>query len=136
DEKIDSGNGNPKETKDENPNPEGSSTGKFFVNAWESSPRWWPEIFLISCVIGVLIDPLFLYIPVINENNKCLRRDDKMEIIALVLRSITDFAYVMHIMVRLQSATKIAKALSTSILMGLPWSYLLLDILAILPIPQ
>ncbi|KAL5568128.1 hypothetical protein UlMin_024703 [Ulmus minor] len=134
---LDSGNSNAKETRDENPKAEGSNTGKFFLNAWEmSSPRWWPEIFLISCVIGVLIDPLFLYIPVIDDDNKCLRRNETMKEIALVLRSITDFIYILHIIVRLQSASKLAKALRTSILKGLPWSYLLIDILAILPIPQ
>ncbi|KAL5568102.1 hypothetical protein UlMin_024677, partial [Ulmus minor] len=91
------------------------------------SSRRWPEVFLISCVIGVLIDPLFLYIPVIDETDKCLRRNETMKVIALVLRSITDFAYVAHIIVRLQSALKRE---------GFPLSDLLIDILAILPIPQ
>ncbi|KAL5555187.1 hypothetical protein UlMin_037423 [Ulmus minor] len=115
---------------------QGSMIGKNVLNPWESSPRLWSKIFIVSCVIGVLIDPLFLYIPIINEGKKCLRRDETMKNLALVLRSITDFAYIWHIFVRLQSALKMAKKLDLSILTGLPWSYLLIDILAILPIPQ
>ena len=62
------------------------------LNPWESSPQLWSKIFIVSCIIGVLTDPLFLYIPIINEEEKCLRRDKTMKNLALVFRSITDFA--------------------------------------------
>ncbi|KAL5568105.1 hypothetical protein UlMin_024680 [Ulmus minor] len=136
DENLESGNSNQKKTKDESRKPENSIIVKKFLNAWESSPRGWQVIFLISCVIGVLIDPLFLYIPIINEDHKCLRRDEKMKNIALILRSTTDFFYILHIIVQLQSALKMAKQLKSSLWKGFPWWYLLTDILAILPLPQ
>ncbi|KAL5568235.1 hypothetical protein UlMin_024810 [Ulmus minor] len=121
------------ETKLDNQKPQGI---KYLPNPWESSPGMWDKIFLISCVIGVLIDPLFLYIPVINEDNKCLRRDETMKILAIFIRSITDFAYILQMAVRLGSASKMAKKLHSSKWTRLPWSYLLIDILAILPLPQ
>ncbi|KAL5568093.1 hypothetical protein UlMin_024668 [Ulmus minor] len=123
DENLESGNSNQKETKDENQKPENSNIVKKILNAWESSPRGWHVIFLISCVIGVLIDPF-------------ASRDETMKNIALILRSTTDFAYILHIIVRLQSASKMAQQLKLSLWKGFPWWYLLTDILAILPLPQ
>lgn len=106
------------------------------LNPWGSYPEFWNKIFLASCVIGVTIDPLFLYIPIINEEKKCLAMDENIKFMALLLRSVTDFAYVFHIIFRLRNASAMARELGLSIYTGLPWSYLLIDILAILPIPQ
>ncbi|KAF4380223.1 hypothetical protein F8388_024516 [Cannabis sativa] len=100
------------------------------------SSKNWSKIFLASCVIGVSIDPLFLYIPIVRDEGKCLDTDNNMKIIALVLRSLTDFAYVLHIIFRLKDALTISKQHGQSIFHGLPWPYLLIDVLAILPIPQ
>ncbi|KAM6555389.1 hypothetical protein CsatB_002408 [Cannabis sativa] len=100
------------------------------------SSKKWSKIFLASCVIGVSIDPLFLYIPIVRDEGKCLDTDNNMKIIALVLRSLTDFAYVLHIIFRLKDALTISMQLGQSIFHGLPWPYLLIDVLAILPIPQ
>ncbi|EXB40710.1 hypothetical protein L484_007293 [Morus notabilis] len=99
-------------------------------NPW--SP--WSKIFLISCVIGVAIDPFFLYIPILDEDKKCVKMDEKMKTFALFVRTATDMAYVLHFTVRIGSAFAMAK--DSSIFDVLPWSYLLIDILAILPIPQ
>ncbi|KAL5568101.1 hypothetical protein UlMin_024676 [Ulmus minor] len=121
---------------DENRKPGDSNIVKKILNAWESSPRGWHVIFLISCVIGVLSDPLFLYIPIINEDDKCLRRDEKLKNIALILRSTSDFFYILHIIARLLSALKMAKQLKSSLRKGFPWWYFLSVILAILPLPQ
>ncbi|PON97036.1 Ion transport domain containing protein [Trema orientale] len=106
------------------------------LNPWASYPRLWNKIFLVSCVIGLTIDPLFLYIPIINDDKKCLEMDYHMKNVALVLRSLTDFAYVLHLIFRLRSALVMSKELGISIFTGLPWSYLLIDVLAILPLPQ
>ncbi|XP_062119872.1 cyclic nucleotide-gated ion channel 1-like [Humulus lupulus] len=105
-------------------------------NPWATYSRLWNKIFLASCVVGVSIDPLFLYIPIVNDDKKCLDRDYKMEIISLVLRSLTDFSYVLHIVFRLQSALNTSKELHQSIFTKFPWYYLLIDVLAILPLPQ
>ncbi|XP_062119873.1 putative cyclic nucleotide-gated ion channel 13 [Humulus lupulus] len=106
------------------------------LDPWAASPRAWNKIFLASCVIGVIIDPLFLYIPIVNDENKCLDKDNNMMVIALLLRSVTDFSYVLHIIFRLQIALAMSKEFGLSIFTGFPWSYLLIDVLAILPLPQ
>ena len=50
----------------------------------------WRIIFGVSCVIAVVLDPLFFYVPVINEDKKCIGMDKKLGAISLILRSVTD----------------------------------------------
>ncbi len=53
----------------------------------------WNKIFVLACVLAVSLDPLLFYVPVIDDDNKCLDKDRKMEITAGVLRSFTDIFY-------------------------------------------
>lgn len=99
-------------------------------------PRMWRRIFLASCVIGVAIDPLFLFIPVINEEKKCLTMDGNMKKVALFLRTATDLIYFLHLIVRYVSASTTANKFSLSMRTGFPWLNLLINILAIIPLPQ
>ncbi|XP_062119880.1 cyclic nucleotide-gated ion channel 1-like isoform X2 [Humulus lupulus] len=110
---------------------------KEILNPWTAYySRQWNTIFLASCVIGVFIDPFFLYIPIVNDDQKCLTQDFELLIVSLVLRSVTDFSYVLHIIFRLKTALAMSKKLDKSIFTGLPWPYLLLNVLAFLPLPQ
>lgn len=106
----------------------------------------WNKIFVISCIIALSLDPLFFYIPVINDVKKCLMLDKKLETTACVLRSFTDIFYIVHIIfqfrtgfiapssrvfgrgVLVEDASAIAKRYVLS--------YFLIDILAVLPLPQ
>ncbi|XP_074291717.1 cyclic nucleotide-gated ion channel 1 [Silene latifolia] len=106
----------------------------------------WNKIFIISCVIAVWIDPLFFYIPVVDHKKKCLGLDHKLQAAASVLRSFTDIFYLLHIIfqfrtgyiapssrvfgrgVLVEDAKEIAKRYLCS--------YFLIDILAVLPLPQ
>lgn len=106
----------------------------------------WNKIFVLSCVIAVSLDPLFFYVPVIDDEKKCLSLDNKMEITASVLRSFTDIFYIIHIIfqfrtgfiapssrvfgrgVLVEDTCAIAKRYLSS--------YFLIDILAVLPLPQ
>lgn len=106
----------------------------------------WNKIFVLSCVIAVSIDPLFFYIPVIDDNKKCLDMDKKLEIISSVLRSFTDVFYVLHIIFQFRTGfiapssrvfgrgvlVEDAKAIAKRYLS----SYFWIDILAVLPLPQ
>jgi cyclic nucleotide gated channel len=109
----------------------------------------WHAIFLVSCVIAVLyVDPLFLYLPVINQDHKCLFLDKRLIIIAICFRSIFDLIYVAYIILGFRCAYKDEEVSRISgrtvfvtdawkIIKGYLWSYnFLVDILAILPIPQ
>ncbi|KAB1205052.1 Cyclic nucleotide-gated ion channel 1 [Morella rubra] len=108
--------------------------------------KTWHEILLVSCVLAVFVDPFFFYLPRINDDNKCIVLDKRLEVAAICFRSITDMIYVVNIVLQFLCPYKIKdphdigrtrihtkpqeirkKYLST---------YFVVDILAILPIPQ
>ncbi|KAJ0034110.1 hypothetical protein Pint_26068 [Pistacia integerrima] len=97
-------------------------------------------ICLSLCVIASLLDPLFFYIPVINDLKKCIGLDKTLGITASVLRSVFDFFYIIYII-------RMPRNLFA------PWSncggdnsqknarkrflcFFLVELLAILPLPQ
>ncbi|KAB2604505.1 cyclic nucleotide-gated ion channel 1-like [Pyrus ussuriensis x Pyrus communis] len=59
--------------------------------------RMWNSIFVISCAFAVSLDPLFFYVVNFKEDKKCLHTDEKLEIVALVLRSLTDVIFFVHL---------------------------------------
>ncbi|XP_008357571.1 cyclic nucleotide-gated ion channel 1-like isoform X2 [Malus domestica] len=118
--------------------------------------NYWKKIFVASCLCGVLVDPLFLYVPLIKDDVKCLILDQKLKIAAVILRSVTDLFYILDIIFRIygsENYSDFIKQLLTP--RKLPRSRLirrscvptiakaiwgsndiLIDILAILPLPQ
>lgn len=88
----------------------------------------------MSCVLAVLLDPLFLYIPFLNNDMKCIGLDKNLKIAAVVLRSFTDLIYIVEIIFQIY---KLKKCSINSVTAKDIWeSYILVDILAVLPIPQ
>ncbi|GAY45703.1 hypothetical protein CUMW_091360 [Citrus unshiu] len=108
--------------------------------------QWWNKIFVLSCVIALSIDPLFFYMPVIDGKRKCLGLDKTLEITACVLRSFIDTFYILRIIFQFRTgfiarSSRVfgrgelvddPKAIAKRYLM----SYFIVDILAILPLPQ
>ncbi|KAM5555593.1 cyclic nucleotide-gated ion channel 1-like [Rosa sericea] len=98
----------------------------------------WNLKFLILFVIGLMIDPLFLYLPFINDGKKCIGFDKKMGSGTTVLRSLTDLTLIVYSVWRfwrrkdfLKSFSKKEKKEKDSFKL-----YLIINILAVLPIPQ
>lgn len=58
--------------------------------------RTWGWRLAVSC-IALSLDALFFYIPFIDEKNKCIGMDRTLRDIALVLRSLIDLAFALHI---------------------------------------
>lgn len=85
------------------------------------------EYFVYSSFISMLLDPLFLYIPLIKEDSKCLILDKKLMIASLILRLVTDLRYVVKIGYTInkwwQGSTDEKICITT-------------NVVAILPIPQ
>ncbi|KAL6138723.1 hypothetical protein ACLB2K_064002 [Fragaria x ananassa] len=81
-----------------------------------------------ASIIHMLLDPLFLYVPLINEDIKCVMVDNRLKIAALVLRSVSDLRYQVRIIVRtkqdgkrdFQSLKKIAKSTAVDTVSHLP----------------
>lgn len=99
-------------------------------------------ICLIFCVTAIFLDPLFFYIPVTNDDNKCLRLDKKLGIAASVLRSVFDVFYTIYIIFKLRSDVFASCSLiykeenSKKIARTHLMHFFLIDLLAILPLPQ
>ncbi|KAK2654139.1 hypothetical protein Ddye_013995 [Dipteronia dyeriana] len=106
----------------------------------------WNKIFVLSCLIAVSLDPLFFYVPMIDGDRKCLTLDKKMETTASVLRSFTDIFYIIHIIFQFRTGfiAPFSRVFGRGVLVEDTWliakkyltSYFLIDILAVLPLPQ
>ncbi|RXI08034.1 hypothetical protein DVH24_014600 [Malus domestica] len=117
-------------------------------------------IFVIACMVAISIDPLFLYIPIIDGESKCLGVDKKLRIITLLFRSLIDIIYIVHITYQIRQAIKSAlpedqshpneQTLTSSTWKSkffdlferrdktfeFSWTSIIIDVLAVLPIPQ
>ena len=106
----------------------------------------WNKIFALVCVVGVSLDPLFIYVPIINQKDMCLTMDNTLGTTAIVLRLFTDLIYIGNIVHNVAKASKVLKEKgewkSDKVLRNAleiwkySWLVLLVDFLAILPIPQ
>ncbi|PQQ04257.1 hypothetical protein Pyn_24843 [Prunus yedoensis var. nudiflora] len=108
----------------------------------------WNQIFVISCVIAVSLDPLFFYIPFIDEDHKCLGMDTNLRVVALVLRSLLDITFIVHIICQIRQAFKTVnsklqttrnsgwESKAKAVARNFSWRSVVTDVLALLPIPQ
>lgn len=106
----------------------------------------WNKIFVLSCVIAVSLDPLFFYIPIVNDGSKCLDWDRRLELTASILRFFTDLFYLIHIIFQFRTGfiAPISRVFGRGVLVEDSWeiakrylsSYFIIDILAVLPLPQ
>ncbi|XP_061995825.1 cyclic nucleotide-gated ion channel 1-like [Rosa rugosa] len=107
--------------------PGGSSETKPFMDVRNMITKILEEVpdmtFLLLFVIGLMIDPLFLYLPFINDKKKCIGFDEKMGFATTFLRSLVDLTSVVYSVWRFQKK-------------NLSKSHLIINILAVLPIPQ
>ena len=106
----------------------------------------WNKIFVLSCVIAVALDPLFFYIPVIDDKDKCLDLDETLTIIVCVLRSLFDAFYALHIIFQFRTGfiAPSSRVFGRGEIINDPVAiakrylstYFFIDILSILPLPQ
>lgn len=124
----------------------GLGSGKKTLNPQGKFLQKWNKIFVLSCVIAVSVDPLFFYIPIVKDDKKCLDLDTKLQITASVLRSFTDIFYIVHIIFKFRTGfiAPSSRVFGRGVLVEDAWeiakrymsSYFLVDILAVLPLPQ
>ncbi|KAL4578818.1 hypothetical protein LXL04_014949 [Taraxacum kok-saghyz] len=104
------------------------------------------QFVLISCLIAIFIDPLFLYLLSVNKDYKCVVMNWPMAKILVVSRSITDLIYLWRMLIEFRLAyispesrvvgagdlEKRPKKIALHYLSG----FFFLDLLIVLPIPQ
>nr|POE83906.1 cyclic nucleotide-gated ion channel 1 [Quercus suber] len=118
----------------------------YILDPREKFLKRWSVGFVLSCVTAVALDPLFFYLPVINQNKKCIGFDGRLWKTTLVLRSFFDIIHLLHIILQFRTGfideelQKQGKPeLNTNvwkIAQKYLWPWFLFDILTILPIPQ
>ena len=124
----------------------GSSQSRTYIDPQGQFLQTWNKIFMLSCLISMALDPLFFYIPVIHDKDKCLDSDLKLAIIACVLRSLFDALYLLHIIFQFRSGyiAPSSQVFGRGEIITDPVAiakrylckYFLIDILSILPLPQ
>ncbi|KAM0943360.1 putative cyclic nucleotide-binding domain, potassium channel, voltage-dependent, EAG/ELK/ERG [Dioscorea sansibarensis] len=66
----------------------------------------WNRIFLVSCLLALFIDPLYFFLPSINEGNDtlCIKMDQSLSITVTFFRSLADLFYVFHMVIKFRTA--------------------------------
>ena len=106
----------------------------------------WNKLFVISCILAVSIDPLFFYLPVINDSFHCLGIDQKLATIVTTLRTLVDAFYLLHMALQFRTAYIAPSSRvfgrgelvidSAQIAKRYLQRYFIIDFLSVLPIPQ
>ncbi|KAK7292801.1 hypothetical protein RJT34_15655 [Clitoria ternatea] len=106
----------------------------------------WNKIFVITCVMAISVDPLFFYIPVIDDKRKCLDVDGALKITSSVLRTFFDLFYILRIISQFRTGfiAPSSRVFGKGELVDDTWaivmrylsSYFIIDILSIIPLPQ
>lgn len=119
---------------------------KKIFNPQDQFLQRWNKLFFLSCFVAVSVDPLFFYLPVIDNGLKCLGIDEKLAITATTIRTIVDVIYLIRMILQFRTAyiapssqvfgrgelvidpAKIAKRYLQR--------HFIIDLLSVLPIPQ
>ncbi|KAJ3693371.1 hypothetical protein LUZ60_008851 [Juncus effusus] len=66
----------------------------------------WNRIFFLSCLSSLCIDPLFFYLPFIENKNEywCVTTDRRLAGVLTFLRSLMDFIYVLNMVIKFHTA--------------------------------
>ncbi|KAF2567497.1 hypothetical protein F2Q68_00027349 [Brassica cretica] len=104
------------------------------------------KLFVASCILAVSVDPLFLYLPFINDKAKCIGIDRKLAIVATTLRTVIDSFYLFHMALRFRTAyvAPSSRVFGRGELVIDPkqiakrylQQYFIIDLLSVLPLPQ
>ncbi|BBH04228.1 cyclic nucleotide-binding transporter 1 [Prunus dulcis] len=106
----------------------------------------WNKLFVISCLVAIFVDPLFFFVLSVQKDNKCIVLDWPMTTTLVVFRSMTDFIYLMHILLqfRLAYVAPESRVVGAGELVDHPkkiarnylQGYFLIDFFVVLPLPQ
>ncbi|KAK2451046.1 cyclic nucleotide-gated channel [Trifolium repens] len=107
---------------------------------------FWNKLFVISCILAVSVDPLFFYLPVINDSLRCLGIDRNLAIIVTTLRTFIDAFYLIHMALQFRTAyiAPSSRVFGRGELVIDPAQiakrylrrYFIIDFLSVLPLPQ
>lgn len=102
-------------------------------------------VFFSSCLFAVAVDPLFFFLPIINDSN-CIGIDKKLAVTSTIIRTVIDFVYLIRVCLQFRTAyvAPSSRVFGTGELVIDPMliakryikSYFAMDFVALLPLPQ
>ncbi|XP_010932484.1 probable cyclic nucleotide-gated ion channel 20, chloroplastic [Elaeis guineensis] len=106
----------------------------------------WNKFFVISCLIAIFVDPLFFFVLSVQENYKCMVLNRSFATDLAVVRSVTDFIYLLHMLLqfRLAYVAPESRVVGAGDLVDQPkkialhylCGYFIFDVFVVLPLPQ
>lgn len=103
------------------------------------------RFFFLSCIFAVAVDPLFFFLPII-ENSSCIGIDKKLAVTSTVVRTIIDSVYLIRVFLQFRTAYAAPSSrvfgsgelVIDPMLIAMRYikSYFLMDFFALLPLPQ
>lgn len=66
----------------------------------------WNRVFIVSCLLALFVDPLYLYLPTIGGDNGswCVKTDLNLRIVATCFRTLADLFYLLHVVIKFRTA--------------------------------
>ncbi|XAR50464.1 hypothetical protein NMG60_11004800 [Bertholletia excelsa] len=112
----------------------------------DKSLLFWNRLFVASCVIALSLDPFFLYLPVFNFDSNCLGMDTKLAHDISTWRTVVDAFFLIRMGFRFRTAyiKPSSRVFGRGELVIDPAKiarrylhhYFIVDLLAVLPLPQ
>ncbi|EOY19697.1 Cyclic nucleotide-binding transporter 1 isoform 8 [Theobroma cacao] len=116
------------------------------MNPHATVVQQWNQFFVISCLMAVFIDPLFFFLLSVQKDNKCIVINQPATKAFVVLRSMTDFIYLLNMLLqfRLAYIAPESRVVGAGELVDHPKKiavnylsrYFFLDLFVVLPLPQ
>ncbi|KAL2479041.1 putative cyclic nucleotide-gated ion channel 9 [Forsythia ovata] len=112
----------------------------------DKSLLFWNRLLVISCIIAVSVDPLFLYLPIFQSDEMCLHIDESLAYTTTSLRTIIDAFYLIRMVLQFRTAYIAPSSRvfgrgelvidPTQIASRYLHRYFIVDFLSVLPLPQ
>lgn len=106
----------------------------------------WNRLFVIICILSVSVDPLFFYLPILDENSMCIGMDIKLAVTTTTLRTVIDAFYLIRMGLQFRTAyiAPSSRVFGRGELVIDPAEiaarylhrYFIVDFLSVLPVPQ
>ncbi|KAL2462184.1 putative cyclic nucleotide-gated ion channel 9 [Abeliophyllum distichum] len=112
----------------------------------DKSLLFWNRLLVISCIIAVSVDPLFLYLPIFQSDEMCLHIDESLAYTTTSLRTVIDAFYLIRMVLQFRTAYIAPSSRvfgrgelvidPTQIASRYLHRYFIVDFLSVLPLPQ
>ncbi|KAJ4950567.1 hypothetical protein NE237_027399 [Protea cynaroides] len=66
----------------------------------------WNRVFLFSSLVALILDPLFFYLPLLEDvgSSTCMNTDLNLGIVVTCFRTVADLFYLLHILIKFRTA--------------------------------